>query len=297
MLASISGPASSAAASSSTSGITVSPPVKQIEIGPGLLQAFTDVIVTNNSPYTYTAKINLYDFSALGENGGVSLDQAGSKFGLANWMSLPGGNSLTLAKGQSQDIKVVINNRSDLTPGGHYGAVVLTSTSQTSQSNNNVGFNQQVASLVFLNKTGGEVYGLQLSSISRDPLSGMPNDISLAFKSTGNVYVVPHGYVDVIDPKGKLIERGIINQQDTILMQGTTRQYVTLMQPVTNPNLKGKYKLMVHYRHDGQNGYSISTYEFLYKASNTAVITGVATVMLLLCAFVFYGRKRVRRNS
>src|SRR5487761_1708583 len=109
----------------SPNGIKVSPPLKDITFGPGLLQANTTVSLTNNTEYSYKASIKLVDFKSLNENGGVSLEQAGSKYGLANWMSLDGSNDISIGSGQTVNLKIIIDNRNDLSPGGHYGAVLI----------------------------------------------------------------------------------------------------------------------------------------------------------------------------
>lgn len=287
----------SAAGESPLSGITVSPPSQQIVIGSGLLQAYTDIKITNNTDHVFDGTIKLLDFSALNQNGGVSLEQAGTKFGLADWMSLPGNNKVSLAKGQTTDLKITIDNRSDLSPGGHYGAVAITSSSANNSGNNNVSFNQQLVSLIFLNKSGGDVYGLKLYDIRPGQWSGgLPEEITLGFQATGNVYVVPHGYVEVFDPHGAMVEHGVINPQATLVMQGSSRQYTTSLDQISRPIYHGRYKIEIHYRHDDQQGFQTATYYFDYKSPHTVLLYLSAAVILLIGSALVLNRKKFRRT-
>jgi len=103
--------------------VTLSPPLKQLSLPPGLLQATTSLTLTNGTVYDLAVTATAEDFTPL-SNGTIALGQAGpagTNYGLAKWISLPGGNSFTLKAGAKADIQVVIDNRADLGPGGHSG--------------------------------------------------------------------------------------------------------------------------------------------------------------------------------
>lgn len=238
-------------------GLTVSPPLKEITLGPGLIETATDITLQNNTAQAIRAHLQLVDLKALGVYGGSSLDKAGltDKYDLANWMTLPGGDSVVISSGQTIKVKVNIANRSDLSPGGHYGAVVITSSSADSGVASNVNISQQLVSLLFIKKLGGEVYGLKLGQLTYKG-SDIPQEVTLPFSATGNVHVVPRGYIEVTDPTGKLVAKGIINQDSSLILPGSTRQFVTLMQPVSAANKPGRYKITAYYRYDGQSEFT-----------------------------------------
>ncbi len=219
----------------SANAITISPPFKELVLGTGLINATSDITITNHTDKEVDATIRLVDFKALDEFGGITLGQAGkqiSKYGLANWMSIPTGSSLSLPSRQAATMTVSVDNRGDLAPGGHYGAVVVTTGSPTSVGNKRVNFKQELVSLLFVKKLGGERYGLELQSLKADKGTSL-SDVSLRFRSTGNVQVIPRGYVTVADPAGKIIAKGVINPDSTMVLSDTSRQFVTLMQSIS----------------------------------------------------------------
>ncbi len=277
-------------------GITISPPLKEVVISSGLITANTDVGISNNTDQTLNATIKVVDFKALDEFGGVSLGQVGapvSKYGLANWMTLPRGNSLILTKGQSTDIKIDIDNRADLTPGGHYGAVVVTASSPNSPTGNKINFKQELVSLLFLKKLGGEHYGLELKSIINSAGSSIPTSVATRFRSTGNVHVVPRGYVNVTDPAGKLVAKGIINTESTIILPGSERQLTTLLQPVADSSRAGKYKLTAYYRYDGRAQFSSKSIYFnhgKWSPRHAAILLGA--LLAIATAISWYLKHR-----
>jgi hypothetical protein len=282
-------------------GLTVSPPLKEITIGPGLLETTSDVTLQNNTDETINAHLQLVDLRALGQFGGASLDKAGlsDKYDLATWMTLPGGDTVIIAKGETVKVKVKITNREDLAPGGHYGAIVITTSGGKSVSSN-VNISQQLVSLLFIKKLGGEVFGLDLDPLSYSG-SAIPQQLITRFKSTGNVHVIPRGYIEVTDPSGKVVAKGILNQDSNIILPGSTRQFVTLMQPVTATSRPGRYKITAYYRYDGQKDFtSESTY---FTHGNTIVpivisivlFAGVAMITMLLV--LKNKRKRHSRRS
>ena len=112
--------------------ISISPPVQQLSLNSGLITATTTVEVTNKTNHSFDAKIKLVDFKSLGQAGGLTLGQVGVplwKYGLANWMTTTNGDTISLASGASTKLAINIDNRADLTPGGHYGAVVISAES------------------------------------------------------------------------------------------------------------------------------------------------------------------------
>lgn len=282
----------------SSDGITISPPLKEVVIGPGLVQTTPVITVKNQSGKDFTASVRAVDFEAAGESGGITLKETGgSSYGLAKWMTLPKGNDLVLENGQSADIPVQIDNRGNLAPGGHYGAVVLSATNSSGGSNT-VNLKQELVSLLFVKKLGGEKYGLDLLSLTADK-GRIPQSATLRFKSTGNVHVVPRGYIEVTDPKGIVVAKGIINPESTLVLPGTSRQFITLLQPV-NPGGGGRYKLTAYYRYDGKEQFaSQSIYLSPWRPPAWLVVIIVLTgvVCTLMLRRIHQKRQKTLKNT
>ena len=278
--------------------ISISPPVQQLSLNSGLITATTTVEVTNKTNHSFDAKIKLVDFKSLGQAGGLTLGQVGVplwKYGLANWMTTTNGDTISLASGASTKLAINIDNRADLTPGGHYGAVVISAESpnKAGLGADKVDFSQNLVSLLFVKKLGGEKYGLQLKAITSEGGFSLPQTITTTFSSTGNVYVIPRGYIEVTDPIGKLVERGTINDQSTIIMQGSSSKLVTFMRPVLSSDTPGRYKITVHYRYDGQAGFQSKSMYFTKRAESPIIITVIGVITGITIAYMLY---RVRRT-
>lgn len=268
----------------STGGITISPTLKELVISSGLVEARTTIVLTNHTGRDLSAIIRVVDFSALNESGGVSFGEVGrpvGKYALANWMVLPAGSQVALPNDQSTAVPLNVENRSDLAPGGHYGAVVVTA-STSAGATANVNFKQELVSLVFVKKLGGEQYGLQLQSLTADERNAMPNAVTIRFASTGNVHVVPRGYVTVADLQGKVVAKGLINPESTLVLPGTARQFVTLLQPIASSKIAGRYTVTAYYRYEGQNQFSSkSIYIYAWRWPLTLLVFVVITIVAL----------------
>jgi hypothetical protein len=282
-------------------GITITPSQKELVVSSGLINARTEIVLTNHTGKNLEATVRLVDFKSLDDTGGIALSQPGlaaNKYGLANWMELPNGNMLTLLDGQSTTIPVIVVNRFDLTPGAHYGAVVVTIGGSSALTSNQASFKQELASLLFVKKLGGEDYSLQLQSLVADHgHTAVPDSATLRFKSAGNVYVVPRGYVTVTDDKSVVYAKGIINAQSNLVLPGTSRQFITPLQTIA-PATKhsGRFKLTAYYRYDGQKNYSqMSTYISSAVLSPLVISVLIITGVIGGLALLFILRKVARR--
>jgi len=267
-----------------TGGITMSPAIKELTISSGLVEAHSAVTLTNHTKQNVVIQTRVVDLSDISQGGGLVFGQnslALAKYGLANWMVLPGGNQAALASGATVNIPVVVQNRSDLAPGGHYGAVVMTASSGV--SGNSVGFKQELVSLVLVKKLGGEQYGLKLESIKPDSDTSQ-NIVTLKFRGTGNVHVVPRGVVQLTDARDKLLAKGIINPESTIVLPGGSRQFVTIMKPVASSNAPGRHKLTVYYRPEGRAEFEskmiyLSNWPWYYTLLIALLVVAVGLVL------------------
>lgn len=279
-------------------GITLSPPSQNLSLAVGMTDANVALKLVNRSGKDITANLSLVNFQALDAFGGVSLDQVGAtggKYSLAKWMELPEGNTISVANNSIATIPIVIKNTKDLAPGGHYGAVII--SVNTGQTANSINLRQNLVSLMFVDKMGGEVYGLQLNSFTPNTLHSVPQDVTMSFKSTGNVHVVPRGYVTVNDPHGQLVAKGIINPESTLVMPGTSRQFVTILQPVNSSTRKGRYTLTVHYRYDGNANFTTKTMSFrIGYVSKALVIAATLGFIILISGILYFIRRRTLKR-
>jgi hypothetical protein len=287
-------------AQSENSGFSISPFFQDITLDKNQSGALFQLEVANNNKLPTVLRLSVLNFGALDESGGVAFlgreglpGQGGpeQKYGLASWISLEN-DTLVLGPEEKKAVKGTIQNKESLSPGGHYGAIFFTTEKGSDASindQNNVTLDPSFASLLFVRKIGGEIYGLGLSDANINPNAfTLPGTVRLRFQNTGNVHVTPRGTVEISDPLGRIVSRGIINSESGIILPETFRVFPTPMRALTPAFLPGRYKISVAYRYDGQDN-------FLARNSSFFFVPPVPFVIILLLAtaiFAFWHWKR-----
>lgn len=238
-------------------GFTVTPMLQEIALEEDEPSETYKAEITNETAETTTFEVSVIDFGSLDESGGVAfLGATGElerKYALASWMQ-PEASEITINSGETRTVKVRIENRENLSPGGHYGALVFKNTGLPKADTPNVAINQIFASLVFVKKTGGALYNLRLSSLDL-PASYLtfPARLVPRFENIGNVHVTPRGEVRVLDPIGRAVFRGVLNEGSVIILPETFREYPIKLFSLDKAFLPGKYTFEFDYRYDGKN--------------------------------------------
>jgi hypothetical protein len=244
------------------SGFSINPFFQEITLAKDQPAVPFQLEVANNNNLPVVLRLSVLDFGALDESGGVAfLGAEGGpeqKYGLASWISLEN-DTLVLGSGEKQFVKGTIQNKESLSPGGHYGAIffkIEKGSDVPIDNQNNVTLDPSFASLLFVRKIGGEIYGLQLSDENTSSnLFMLPNTTRLRFQNTGNVHVTPRGTVEISDPFGRIISRGIINGESGIILPETFRVFPTPIRTLALAFLPGRYKISTAYRYDGQDSF------------------------------------------
>jgi hypothetical protein len=242
-------------------GITISPAFQKVKILGSEPESVVQFMVTNNEPVAQTLHLSGADFSSLNESGGLLFVGTNptalqKKYGLAKWLSLPQ-DSITIAPKEKTLVTATIINREDLSPGGHYGALMLTLEPGGSQKNGSskVAVTPIASSLIFVNKLGGDTHRLKLTNVAVSRrLFGVPGSVTLRFYNDGNTDVTPRGSVVL----GKLedpIKKGIINENSGLILPESYRQYSVEMRKVSAMPVMGTVKLNVNYRFEGYDGF------------------------------------------
>ena len=270
-------------AQTGTSGFTLSPPFKEIELKKEASQSSYFIEITNNTPSHQTLYLSVVDFGSLDESGGVAFLGTGPeilerKYSLAFWVSFEK-DILEIESGKSEKLKVTIMNKESLSPGGHYAAIV-SATKSPKEEGRNVSLNTAFSSLIFVKKTGGEIYRLDLVEKEiRSRWLDLPDKISLRFQNSGNVHLVPRGTVIITDPRGKVISKGIINGESGIILPESFRLYQTVLERLSLPFLPGTYRLNIDYRYEGSENFVNNSLAFFSPG-----IGGIAALLIILFA-------------
>lgn len=276
-------------------GVTISPAIQQVTISPGEPEATFNFSVSNNSDEAYEFGLSVVDFGSLDETGGVLFAGNANKtlnyrYTLSPWVELQK-DRIVVDAHATEKVPITILNKESLAPGGHYGAILVTPTEVAGAADKKVDINQVASSLLFVKKLGGEVYRLGLQNISVGThLFSLPGQLNLRFQNAGNVHVVPYGLATISDPRGTVVERGIINSDSGIILPETFRQVTLPLQPMARAWLPGRYKLTVAYHYDDSTATSTSQSSFMYL--NIATLMLLLLVLAIIASLLLSGRLR-----
>lgn len=291
-----------ATAEQALTGVTVSPALANIDLQPGQQQQTVNASITNNTASAVTITLSTVDFKSLNDSGGVLfIGSTTYKYGLAKWISLPNGK-VSLAPHQTQRLSVTIANRTDLSPGGHYGAIVykVLPDSHSSAGNNNVNVQQELSTLVFIKKLGGEVYGLRLEHVQLGgSLFHAPESAVLTFRNTGNTQTVPRGLVQVSGPHSPEVSRGLINTDSGLVLPDSTRKFAVPLSGSSHLLWPGRYHVTVHYRYDESGSFATENLGFTYLNLPLLAgsLVGLVVIGLFLRRVVRWRKRRARKTT
>ncbi len=257
-------------AEESLSGITISPAFQEVVLDQADITQDLSVSVSNSTEAPMTFRVSALDFGSLDESGGVAFlgasNDLSEEYSLASWMRLEN-DVLIIAPGATETFLVTIENGTALAPGGHYGAITFKTENALpgTSASDAVSITQLFSSLVFVKKVGGEVYGLAL----QDPeytgnFLQFEDRLRLRFENSGNIHVVPRGRVEVVDPLGRLIAKGIINQESALTLPESRRVYPVRLEMLARAFMPGRYTMTVAYRYDGREEFTDTSLQFLF---------------------------------
>lgn len=277
------------------SGIKISPAFIDVVLEQGEEEKDLNIEVENLTNETIQLSLSAIDFRQANETGGIDflgIDAQNYSYSLASFLSFET-TSITLEKGEKDTIDVKIINRPDLSPGGHYAAVVGHLVTENNDEGESAQVRPAVSSLIMLRKTGGEVFSLSLleTNWSKTIMFGFPtHQLQLLFQNEGNVHLIPYGTVTITDIFGQQITKGTINNASSIIFPEAQRlvdvrlnefEYYLPLSFITM-DIKG---------HD-----SIDKTTFVYQQTALLINPIVIIVIVLLAIGLIYLRKR-KKNA
>jgi hypothetical protein len=247
--------------------------------------------ITNNKSKSQTINISTADFNTLDESGGLVFvgtnpTKLQEKYGLATWLTIPE-NTVTIAPKQTATITAFVLNQPSMASGGHYGALMLALTDpSTAPGQNKVAVHPIASSLLFVDKVGGDRHVLKLSNVyASHSIFSLPSSLTLRFKNDGNTHLVPRGVVTITDSGGKLISKGVINENSSIILPETYRRFSVPLTKISTPNHPGKYTMRVDFRFDGYDQFrSYQSRIFLLLPS----VLLIAILAIIAVGFAIY---------
>lgn len=274
-------------------GITVTPSIVRLDLSIDAPEV--EVFYKNSTHSQIELSFSAQDFSELEESGRVKFllekDAKNYKYGLTSWITFEK-NSITLAPGEGQNIKIFIN-KDQLTQGGHY-ATILAEVKQ-SEKEGQVPIKAILSTLIFVRSaTGSEHEEMSLQGVS--PIRtfiGFPDKFLVRLQNQGNVELAPYGLVEIKDMFGNVVAKGIINEGSLITLPESIRRFDV---PITKLNtiiFPGIYTADINI-HFGKEDKSLQdSVSFISQGSINLLIV----VLLVPVAVLLWKRKHLGRWS
>ena len=272
------------------SGITVSPALATITIGADTTSGTATVTIKNN----FSAVVNLNAaIKSVDQDNGILVPSGELDAELQKLITLSI-QDFTLQPNESKDVVITVKNTASLRPGGTYASLVVR---QISGSDNTIGLQTAVGAGIFVIKEDGAVRELQAQNIAVNRfVLQSPSSVSLMFKNTGNVHIVPRGQIVVVNANNETFYRkGVINQESFTLLPGKSLRFEIPLQKLKQTFLPSRQKVVIQYRYDGS--------EQITSISKTIVVVPfyIFIILAALIIVVGYGvktkkiRLRIRR--
>lgn len=258
-----------------------------------------EVSLSNSTEAPIDLELSVLDFGALDESGGIAFlgltGQEAAARGLKQWMT-PAVDRISLSPGETAEVPVTVRNDASLSPGGHYGAVIVSAASGQPGADS-VAVVPAASTLVLLKKTGGEQYSLDINDIkTNSSLINLPRQATLQFKNTGNIHVVPRGTVELVSPFGSVVVRGIINESSAFVLPDSNRDIHVSLTGYRQPWLPGRYKLVTTWRHDGTDQTITQVLHYWYAGKLVLYSVVVLSTLIVLIMYIRYRRRPPTRN-
>lgn len=253
-----------------------------------------EFFVTNNSAKHISIDLSGIDFRQSDDPYGsfsfLGKEIKDYSYGLTSFISFEN-NNLELGAGEKRIIEVTIANRKDLSPGGHYGAIIVRQRPGTSGDEPVV--TPALSSIVYLIKKGGERYNLSFKEVDFPKIPivfSQPSTYFILLQNDGNVHLTPYGRADIRDIFGRLIYKGIINENSLKVLPQSRKAI-----PVFTKNTAFQLPISIN-KLEIEGRDSLDKTKFSYKDYYLYVNPVFALVLLTTGAGVGVWLVRSRRN-
>jgi hypothetical protein len=270
--------------------ITVSPYIVNIDLAQDPPEE--TLYYTNNSSVPATLSLSAQDFTLLEDSYKLKfLDPKESQnyqYSLSSWISFEN-RLVQLNPGEKKGIKIFID-KDRIPKGSHYATIQAEVIQQN--SGKDIPVKAVLSSLLFVRAATGKEYETG-SILDFRPLQDtieFPNQIRVRFEDSGNVDVIPYGLIQIYDPLGNLIGKGILNQDSNIVLPESIRNFDTNVILYQRVLLPGFYTASVSIHYGKTNQKLNASVRFFSQGMFDFVKIGLG--LILLVAIILYLRKR-----
>ena len=272
------------------SGIELYPAALDITIDAAKPEETASIFIINNNQEPIELELNSIDFRQKDLSGIVQFLGVQSEtysYSLASYIQLPF-TDIKLDPGEKKEVPIMIINRQDLSPGGHYAGIIVRQKPIKAQRKTVI--LPSVASLLFLRKTGGEQFNLSIRDVDwpKDIVQfSYPGKLTLTFQNEGNVHLIPRGRIEIRDIFGRLISKGIINVSSVYVFP-SSRRHIPIEINKLRPSLPFSINTVTIKGND-----SLKKTNFLFQESYVYINPVFVFTSLLSAILIIF----LRRNS
>lgn len=285
--------------------LTVTPPLFQLNIGPGEFWA-SSLKVINTNPYDLTLYASTMNFEATGEVGQgkftplVKNDPEAASTTLAGWIEVEPGPFI-VPREKSVEIPFSVRIPRDAPPGGHYAAILVgTQPPREAVEGASIQVSSFVSSLLFVSIKGDVMEDGDIREFFSERTFYQKPEVAftLRFENKGNVHLQPQGDITIYNMWGK--ERGkiFINQKTNFgnVLPKSIRKFEFEWQGEANPFEVGRYKAVatLAYGKEARQNISQTTYFWVVPLAPVAGILGGLALFILIMTLAI--RAYIRRS-
>jgi hypothetical protein len=196
-------------AQQTSQSLSVSPTLFEMSANPGQTWS-SSLRIINPNPYELTVYGEVVNFAPQGESGRARfmplLEGERDNATIAEWIAL-GESEITIPAEQTVEVPFTIAVPEAVTPGGHFGAVLIgTRPPESEVDTPRVETSQIVTALMFLRVEGEIVESGSIRSFrTTSALLDRPEaTFALRFENTGNVHLQPQGQIEIFNMWGEV---------------------------------------------------------------------------------------------
>jgi len=273
--------------------ITFSPIKFDLNLDPGQVSNH-QVVIDNkgNEPLTYY--VTLADIETINENGDAVFSESAlnNKYALASWIRATK-TQVTIDPKSSEAFSFSIAVPKDAEPGGHFGAVFITTTPPEKINGTGSKIISRTGPVVLVRVSGEVDESLTIESLKTDSTTYENGPVSLEarLRNSGSVHLTPAGDIVVRNMFGNEVSRQSFNTSALSVLPNSVRKFVGKFDPEFG---FGKYTVELIASYGLKNDIVTASTSFWiipWKALSVAGLTVVVMIMLIVLALRAYRKK------
>lgn len=286
----------SQASDNTSEGLTISPPVVEINLEPGNSYEKT-VKITNPTDSLVELYPVAMNFGAKDESGTptfLSAEDDSYTFSMANWIKFDT-EKVALTSQQVVDFEYTIEVPADVEPGGHYGVLFFsTKAPELATDQSQVAISSQVGVLI-LGKVSGDIKeegSVEEFSAVKSFYLKAPVDLTARIKNSGNVHFKPNGDVTIKNIFGSEVGKITFNESSGNVLPDSIRKFDIQWNPNQSPFYKipiGKFTASLAATYGENNQSLASDVSFWIIPIWFMIVVGI--VILLIIFLIIWTKK------